>query len=63
MQTAVKNFACKLQESMSKLSECELINRFLSNTRQVCYIFEFKVNQEDFTRSFIFVNDLKKNFE
>ena len=48
---------------MSKLSECELINRFLSNIRQVRYIFEFKINQKDFTRSFIFVNELKENFE
>ena len=31
--STVKNFACKLQENVSKLSECELINRILINVQ------------------------------
>ena len=38
-QATVKNFACKLKESMSKLSESELIYRILINVQTVCYIF------------------------
>ena len=60
-QLIVKKVACKLQESMSKFSEGELINRILINVQQVCHIFEFKINQEIYTHSFIFANELKEN--
>ena len=52
-QPTVKNFACKLPDCMSKLSECKLVNRILINGQQVCYIFDFKVNQEVYTDYFI----------
>ena len=49
---------------MSKLSECELINRTLINVQQVCFfIFEFKNNKEINICSISFVNELKKNFQ
>ena len=60
-QLTVKHFACKLQESMSKFSEGELINRILSNIQQVCHIIEFKINQEIDSHAFIFANELKEN--
>ena len=44
-QPTIENFACKLKESMSKLSEREFIDRFLNNIQQQCYVFEFKFNQ------------------
>ena len=56
----VRNFACILQESMSKLIECDMFNRFLINVQQVCYIFEFEIDQEIYTRSFNFANELQK---
>ena len=42
----VKNFACKLQESMSKLSECELIKRIHFIVQQVCQIVEIQVTKK-----------------
>ena len=50
---------CKLQESMSKLIECELINRIFNNVLRVGYIFEFKINQEIYIRLIGFVSEEK----
>ena len=59
-QPTVKKFACKLQESFSKISSCKITNRFLINVEQVCYTIEFKINQEFYTHSFIFAYELEK---
>ena len=37
------------------------LNRILINVQKVCYIFEFNIKQEIYTRSFIFANELKKH--
>ena len=48
---------------MSKFSECGLINRILFNAQQVCYVFDFTNNPENFIRSLIFDNKPKMSFK
>ena len=47
-----KTVLVSYKKSMSKLSECRLINRMVIDVQKICYNFEFKSNQENYLRSF-----------